>query len=77
MDDPYRIEPQGRRRPARRRNGWALRALLWAILVIAISVNIVASTIGRGSLLVGLPSGLIAVACIAGLIVHHIKSGRR
>ncbi|NBE98979.1 hypothetical protein FE391_42840 [Nonomuraea sp. KC401] len=77
MDDPYRIGPQEQRRPASRRNGWALRALLWAILVIAVSVNIVAGTIGRGSLLVGFPSGLVAVACITGLIVHHVRSGRR
>jgi hypothetical protein len=77
MNDPYRIDPEHRRRPASRRNGWALRALLWAILVVAVSVNIVASTIGRGSLLVGLPSGLVAVACVAGLIVHHVRSGRR
>ncbi|GAA5084484.1 type III secretory pathway component EscS [Thermocatellispora tengchongensis] len=77
MDDPYRIDPQGRRRPVTRRNAWALRALLWTILVTALSVNIVAGTIGRGSLLIGLPSGLVAVACIAGLIVHHVRSGRR
>ncbi|TDE28411.1 hypothetical protein E1295_42450 [Nonomuraea mesophila] len=77
MDDPYRIDPRERRRPASRRNGRALRALLWTILVIAVSVNIVASTIGRGNLLIGPPSGLVAVACIIGLIVHHVRSGRR
>lgn len=73
MNDPYRIEA---RRPAPARKPWALRALLWTVLVVAVAINVVANTIGGGGLFVGLGSGLVAVACVVGLIVHHVRSGR-
>ncbi|MFI6600708.1 hypothetical protein ACIBHX_31055 [Nonomuraea sp. NPDC050536] len=74
MNDPYRIET---RRHAPPRKPWALRALLWAVLVVAVAINVVANTIGDGGLYLGLGSGLVAVACLVGLVVHHVRSGRR
>ncbi|GAA2358842.1 hypothetical protein GCM10010404_10040 [Nonomuraea africana] len=50
--------------------------MLWVVLTVCLAVNVVAGTVGGGNLLIGLPSGLIAVGCAAGLVALHLKERR-
>ncbi|YCK39879.1 hypothetical protein ACNF49_39190 [Actinomadura sp. ATCC 39365] len=86
MTDPYRIpspdsDPATSRaitsrhaagRPALSRGAFALRALLWLVLMASAVVNLIANSIGRAWSL-GLPSGAVAIVCVAALIVHHVS----
>ncbi|MER5320513.1 hypothetical protein [Streptosporangium roseum] len=80
MNDPHRLDPSGRpsapvSRP--RGGGIALRALLWVVLIVSASINIVLNTFGSETATVpGTAAGIVAVACIAGLITHHFLRRR-
>ncbi|MEV4896498.1 hypothetical protein AB0K48_44775 [Nonomuraea sp. NPDC055795] len=76
MNDPYRISPKsapGKRSPV---SGTATRAVLWLVLTVSAVVNVIANNILHGTEAIGIVAGLVAVVCIAGLIVSHV-SGRR
>ncbi|GAA3971681.1 hypothetical protein FOF52_15180 [Thermobifida alba] len=80
MTDPYRLDrtpasgPGGRRND-RRGDGRMLRALLWAVLIISAVGNAVTS-FGGFPLLVAPAFGLVTVACIMLLVVHHVRHRR-
>jgi hypothetical protein len=52
-----------------------VRPLLWVVLVISSVLNIVTS-ITVANVLVGIGFGLVAMACIAGLVTHHYRNRR-
>jgi hypothetical protein len=75
--DPYRItEPSSapRPKPAVTTRG-ALRPLLWLLLMVSVAVN-AASSAADVNIAVGVTSGLIVLACAAGLIVDHYRRRR-
>jgi hypothetical protein len=73
MPDPYRIAEEG---PSTRhpdpRTG-LLRPALWLLLVASAAANAISSAIGLPAL-VGIGFGLITLACIGVLIVHHYRN---
>ncbi|ACZ83303.1 hypothetical protein [Streptosporangium roseum] len=80
MNDPHRLDLSGRP-PAPvsgpRGGGTALRALLWIVLIVSASINIVLNTFGSATATVpGTAAGIVAVACIAGLVTHHFRRRR-
>ncbi len=79
MADPYRIsstvENHAAGQPPKTRRT-ALRTALWAGLFVSAAANATLSSIGVDPFF-GIGFGLVALGCIAGLIVHHYRSGRR
>lgn len=75
MPDPYRDQSAARRRPSSfgRR---ALRALLWAVLVLSAAANAVASLSGM-STPVRLAFGVTAALCVLALVVDSARGRRR
>ena len=55
--------------------GGLLRPALWVLLIVSATANAVASAAGLHPL-VGIGFGLITVACIATLVVHHYRTRR-
>ncbi|MER6578492.1 hypothetical protein [Nonomuraea sp. NPDC001023] len=83
MSDPYRIDTyeraaySPRTRPRTQPRRPALRALLWITAVVGVSVNVAAGIVTRGDLNpVGLASGVVGVAGIAGLLILRYAGGR-
>ncbi|WBQ02631.1 hypothetical protein [Kribbella sp. CA-293567] len=78
MTDRYRIsstvENQHVAAPAETRRT-PLRTALWIGLFVSAAANATLSSIGV-SPFIGVGFGLVALGCIAGLIVHHYKSPR-
>jgi hypothetical protein len=77
MTDPYRIpdapaEPRPAS-PASARRG-AVRSLLWLVLVISLAGDVVAST--ADLVVVGSGFGLVALGCVVGLVVQHVRRRR-
>ncbi|MBB4918896.1 hypothetical protein [Streptosporangium saharense] len=63
--------------PAPRRRSRAARALLWALLAVTATVNVVSNTVngGEGST-VGLTAGMVTVACAVALTARHFRTAR-
>lgn len=72
MPDPYRIPPSSPPTTLDERSGGKglLRPVLWLVLIVSAAANGVASTVGSHTL-VGIGFGLVTLACVAALIVHH------
>lgn len=47
------------------------RMALWTGLVVSAAANVVANAVGGWGMLVGVATGVLALACIAGLVVDH------
>jgi Flp pilus assembly protein TadB len=71
MNDPYRVSPA----PEHRRDRGLLRPVLWLLLVVSAAANAVASASGLTPL-VGVAFGVVTLACVAALIVHHYRNRR-
>jgi hypothetical protein len=72
MTDPYRISDQT---PAPRHadpRAGLLRPALWLLLIVSAGANAVSSAIGL-PVLIGIGFGLVTVACIATLVIHHYR----
>lgn len=67
MTDPYRISEDT---PHAAPRGGLLRPALWLLLIVSATANAVSSAAGLHAL-IGIGFGLITVACIAALVVHH------
>ncbi|MEU8324408.1 hypothetical protein AB0C33_39145 [Nonomuraea sp. NPDC048881] len=79
MSDPYRIDTYERpaHSPRTRRRRPVSRALLWIMAVCGASVNVAANLVMRGDLTaLGLASGVVGVAGIAGLLILRFAGGR-
>jgi hypothetical protein len=73
MADPYRIaEETPSSRPDDSGSG-LLRPVLWLLLIVSAAANGLSSAIGLHAL-VGIGFGLITLACIAVLVVHHYRN---
>ncbi|MFF4416800.1 hypothetical protein ACFYY8_30140 [Streptosporangium sp. NPDC001559] len=61
--------------PAPRRRSHPARALLWALLAVTATVNVVSNTVngGEGTTL-GLTAGAVTVACAMALTARHFTS---
>jgi hypothetical protein len=55
--------------------GGVLRPVLWLVLVVSAALNAVFSSTGQNPAL-GIGFGVVALAAITGLIVHHYRSRR-
>jgi hypothetical protein len=55
--------------------GGVLRPVLWLVLVVSAALNAVFSSTGENPA-IGIGFGVVALAAITGLIVHHYR-GRR
>jgi hypothetical protein len=62
--------------PETHESGGAIRPLLWLLLVISIAANAVINSAGV-SIFLAVATGLITLACAAGLIVHHYRQRPR
>jgi hypothetical protein len=49
----------------------APRMALWTGLVVSVAANIVANAAGGWGVLIGVVTGLLALACVGGLVVDH------
>ncbi|MFF0869608.1 hypothetical protein ACFYUV_48180 [Nonomuraea sp. NPDC003560] len=79
MSDPYRIDTYERaaHSPRTRPRRSASRPLLWIMAVGGASVNVATNIVLRGDLTaVGLASGVVGVAGIAGLLILRFAGGR-
>ncbi|GGT41090.1 hypothetical protein ACFFV7_41595 [Nonomuraea spiralis] len=79
MSDPYRIDTYERaaHSPRTRPRRSASRPLLWIMAVGGASVNVAANIVMRGDLTaLGLASGVVGVAGIAGLLILRFAGGR-
>ncbi|GAA4536604.1 hypothetical protein GCM10023096_87180 [Nonomuraea ferruginea] len=47
------------------------RMALWTGLLVSAAANVVANAVGGWGMLVGAATGVLALACIAGLVVDH------
>ncbi|MEV4104457.1 hypothetical protein AB0J42_29795 [Nonomuraea sp. NPDC049649] len=65
MTDPYR------------RENVAVRIALWTGLAVCAAANVVANSIGGWAVLAAILFGLLALACIAGLVRDHRARHRR
>jgi hypothetical protein len=73
MSDPYRIhEADQPSSPAAARAAWT-RPLLWIVLAVSAALNVVTSTV---DVVVGAAFGVVALACIAALVVQHYRLRR-
>ncbi|MGI5268027.1 hypothetical protein ACQEUU_02615 [Nonomuraea sp. CA-218870] len=68
MTDPYTITTD---RPSDSEKSSTPRMALWTVLIVCLAANLVANTIGGWGVLVGVITGLVALACGAGLVVDH------
>ncbi|MFG1948205.1 hypothetical protein [Nonomuraea sp. NPDC048826] len=68
MTDPYSIATD---RSSDSEKSSAPRMALWTALIVCAAANIVANTIGGWGLIVGVVTGLIVLACVAGLVMDH------
>ncbi|MFY1669678.1 hypothetical protein ACN27G_06930 [Plantactinospora sp. WMMB334] len=77
MADPYRISSGTEQTPPATRadGGGLLRPLLWVVLIVSAVANGVSSIVGL-PVLVGAGFGLLTLACVAALIVHHYRHRR-
>ena len=57
------------------RHGGIVRPLLWFVLVVSAALNAVFSSSGQNPAL-GIGFGVVALAAIAALIVHHYRHRR-
>lgn len=71
MNEPYRISPTPRHRARR----WPLRPVLWLVLILSTAANAVTSASGLNPL-VGVGFGVVTLACVAALVVHHYRHRR-
>jgi len=78
MADPYRSSPASRstRLAEHPDSREFLRPVLWLVLIVSAAANGVSSTIGLHPL-VGIGFGLVTLACVAILMVHHYQHRRR
>jgi len=77
MADPYRSTPtpESPRIAAYSGRRGLLRPVLWLVLIVSAAANGISSTIGLHPV-VGIGSGLVTLACIAALVVHHYQHRR-
>ena len=78
MSDPYRIsEASDELRPADRPGAQRglLRPVLWVVLIVSAAANAVTSSAGLNPF-VGAGFGVITLACVTTLIVHHYRHRR-
>ncbi|MFI6298610.1 hypothetical protein ACIBEJ_43975 [Nonomuraea sp. NPDC050790] len=52
------------------------RAVLWMVLTVSVVVNVITGSLLGGYTAVSIVAGCVAVACIGGLIVSHVR-GRK
>lgn len=75
MSDPYRIspapEPTSGPEHTSRRQG-LLRPVLWLVLILSAAANATTSTTDLNPL-VGIAFGVVTLACVVTLIVHHYR----
>lgn len=71
MNDPYRIS----RTPQHRTDRGLLRPVLWLVLIVSAAANAVTSASGLNPL-VGVAFGVVTIACVAALVVHHYRHRR-
>ncbi|MFD0885705.1 hypothetical protein ACFQ08_14215 [Streptosporangium algeriense] len=63
--------------PIPRRRFRAARALLWVLLAVTATVNVVSNTVNGGEIsTLGLTAGVAAVACAVALTALHFRSSR-
>ncbi|MGY1839032.1 MULTISPECIES: hypothetical protein [unclassified Modestobacter] len=80
MPDPYRLDdrphPQTQPRPAPSSSTEPatnpVRALLWVLLALSVAGNSLAS-LGVLPLALNIAFGLVTAACVAGLVVDHLR----
>ncbi|GAA2079116.1 hypothetical protein [Actinomadura alba] len=70
MSNQYQTNQRRQARP-----GGGLRAVLWVVLLAGVGVNAWASVSGQ-NMAVYLTAGVVAVVCIAGLIVSFLSNRR-
>lgn len=80
MSNPYRLTEEGRPSPSSRgtvrgSSGAGLRVVLWTLLVISVAGNSVTS-LGGMNMWVSATFGVVTVACIVALVVHHMRTRR-
>lgn len=78
MADPYRLSPapESTRPGERPVEQGLLRPALWLLLIVSAVANGVSTSIDLHPL-VGIGFGLLTVACIVALVVHHYRHQRR
>jgi hypothetical protein len=59
----------------RKQHGGVIRPLLWLVLVVSAALNAVFSSTGQNTEL-GIGFGVVALAAITALIVHHYRHRR-
>jgi hypothetical protein len=76
MTDPRRAHDTPDRSRGTNRGSGVLRPLLWLVLIISASGNVIASTADL-DILVNVAFGLVSGVCAGVLVVHHYRSRRR
>lgn len=77
MTDPYRISPapEPTNLAERAASRGALRPALWLVLFVSAAANGVSSIAGLHPF-VSVGFGLVTLACVAALVVHHYRHRR-
>lgn len=73
MNDPYRIAPATS--PETEPRQGLLRPVLWVLLIVSAAANAVSSTTGLHPL-IGIGFGVVTLACVVALVVHHYRHRR-
>ncbi|MGY1855409.1 hypothetical protein [Modestobacter sp. SYSU DS0290] len=72
MPDPHRIDGHPQSPPARRTDAHPVRTLLWVLLALSVAGNSLAS-LGVLPLALNIAFGLVTAACVAALVVDHLR----
>jgi hypothetical protein len=75
MTDNRGADVLGERPASSGARGGLVRPLLWLLLVISLAADVVISSMHL-SVFVELPVGLVGMACIVGLVMHHFRHRR-
>ena len=75
MADRYRVSESPAPSPGGDRGGM-LRPVLWLLLIVSAAANATVSAAGA-SVLAGIGSGLVTLACAVALVVHHYRHRRQ
>jgi Flp pilus assembly protein TadB len=73
MTDPYRIHEADQAPPAAGARAGRTRPVLWILLAVSAALNVVTSSV---NVLLGAAFGVVALACIAALVVQHYRTRR-
>lgn len=71
MNDPHRLGPNPPSVSTRRGGGTVPRTLLWVVLIVSATINVIGGNVDGGNKLLGAGAGILTVGCIAGLIAYH------